>query len=220
MFVRDRMNPDPVRGNPEMSAIEAKELMAEQGIQHLPIVDSTNQLVGLITESSLLKSLPSDVKSFSKFEVSYILSRIKVKSIMIKDIITIDPDIPIEDAAYVLADKRIATMPVVIDGKLSGMISDKEIYLAMTSLLGFRNPGIRVTVQQPDQSGLVARLTTAIAKKGGYLSVCVGYPSDTQENKWISVCKVENIDEDELLKVISGLEDAEILDIRHYQESR
>lgn len=220
MFVRDRMNPDPVCGQQEMSAIEAKELMDKEGIQHLPIVDSSNVLVGLITGSSLLKALPSDVKSFSKFEVSYILSRIKVESIMIKDIITTDPDTPIEDAAFVLADKRIATMPVVVDGKLSGMISDKDLYFAMASMLGFRNPGIRVTIQQPDQSGLIARLTTAIAEKGGYLSVFVGYPSQNQENKWISVCKVENINKDDLLNVINALEDAEILDVRQYQEHK
>ncbi len=197
MFVKDRMNPNPVCGSLDMSAVDVKNLMEQKGIKHLPIVDESNVLLGLITESTLLKSLPSDVKSFSRFEVSYVLSKIKVKSIMITDVITTSPDTPIEDAALVLAEKRIATLPVVVDGKLEGIISDKDLYLAMTTLLGSRNPGIRVTIQQPDKSGLIAQLTTAIAEAGGYLSVCVGYKPPGHPEQWVSVCKVDNIEKDQ-----------------------
>jgi len=117
-----------------------------------------------------------------------------------------------------LAEKRISSMCVVEDDRLVGIISDKDIYIAMASLLGSRNPGIRVTVQQPDASGLIARLTTVIAEEGGYLSVCVGYHPIDQDDKWNSVCKVENISEEKLVEVICGLEGAEILDIRQFQE--
>jgi len=209
MFVKDRMNPDPVCGSPEMAVTEAQELMLSKGIRHLPIVDDGNALVGLVTRSSLRSALPADVSSFSRFEVSYTLSRIKVHSIMVKEVITIEPDIPIEDAAFLMAEKRIGTLPVVKDGCLVGIISGEDLFTAMASLLGTRNP---------DKSGVIAALTTAIAKEGGYLSVCVGYHPKDDLNQWISVCKVENMEEDRLAEVICSLENTTILDIRQFQE--
>lgn len=137
---------------------------------------------------------------------------------MIKDVVTIDPDIPIEDAALLMANKKLGSLPVVKDGSLVGIISDMDLFTAMTDLLGSRNPGLRVTVEQPDQSGVIAKLTTAIAQEGGYLSGCVGYyPKDIPET-WISVFKVENLDEDRLVDVISNLKDTKIVDIRQFQE--
>ena len=202
MFVKDRMNPNPICGTPEMAVIDAQELMESNRLGNLPICDDTNNLVGLITQSSLHSALPADVSSFSRFEVSYTLSKIKVNSVMVKDVFTIGPEIPIEDAAFMMAEKRISSLPVVENGQLVGFISDSDLFKAMTSLLGARNPGIRVTVQQPDQSGIIARLTTAIAEKGGNLSVCVGYKPPQQADHWISVCKVENMEENDLVKII------------------
>jgi acetoin utilization protein AcuB len=218
MFVKDRMNPNPICGTANMAVTDAQELMASKKIRHLPICDDSGMLIGLITQSSLRSALPSDISSFSRFEISYTLSRIKVASVMVKDVVSIGPDIPIEDAASLMAEKRIGTLPVVEGGKLLGIISGQDLFTAMTMLLGSRNPGLRVTVQQPDQRGIIARLTTAIAEEGGYLSVCVGYHPPNQDDQWISVCKVENIAENRLVEVISNIKDARILDIRQFQE--
>lgn len=218
MFVKDRMTPDPVYGKPDMAITDAQELMKSNKIRYLPLCDESNKLVGLITQSSLLSALPPDISHFSRFEITYTLSRIKVQSIMVKDVVTISPDIPIEDAAFLMAEKRIGTLPVVEDGQLVGIISGADIFHAMTTLLGASKPGIRVTIQQPDQIGLIARLTTAIAEGGGYLSVCVGYKPSDHSDQWISVCKVDNMNEDSLVEVICGLKDASILDIRQIQE--
>jgi acetoin utilization protein AcuB len=220
MFVKDRMSPDPVCGSPDMAITDAQELMGTKGFRHLPIVDENKNLVGLLTRSSVRSVLPSDVSNFSRFEISYTLSKIKIKSVMVKEVVTIEADTPIEDAASIMAEKKLGCLPVMSEGSLVGMITGEDIFTAMTSLLGARNPGIRITVQQPDQSGLIAKMTTAIAEAGGYLSVCVGYTPDIHPDQWISVCKVENITEGILVDIIKNLKDASILDIRHFQESK
>ena len=220
MLVKERMSPDPVCGSPEMAITDAQELMTSKGFRHLPIIDENKNLVGLLTQSSVRSALPSDVSNFSRFEISYTLSKIKVRSVMVTDVITIGPDTPIEDAASLLAEKKLGCLPVMSENSLVGMITGEDIFLAMTSLLGTRNPGIRITIQQPDQSGLIARLTSAIANAGGYLSVCVGYQSKDHPEQWVSVCKVENIEEEKLVDIIRNLKDASILDIREFQESK
>ena len=218
MFVKDRMTSDLICGQPDMAVTEAQDLMLSKNIRHLPIVINENKLVGLVTRTSLRSALPSDVSRFSRFEVSYTLSQIKVHSVMVKDVITIEPDTPIENAAFVMADKKIGTLPVVQEEKLVGIISDSDLFATMTSLLGANTPGIRVTVQQPDNSGVIARLTSVIADGGGYLSVCVGYYPQNEPDQWVSLCKVQNIEENKLIEVINSIDDTTILDIRQFQE--
>jgi acetoin utilization protein AcuB len=218
MRVKYLMTENPKFGSPDMTAVEVQELMDAEGIRRLPIVDEEKKLVGLVTQSSLSKALPADMSKFSRFEKSYTLSKIKVTSIMVKDVITIEEDVPVEHAAWLMAERKIGTLPVVKDGMLTGIISDRNIFIAMTTLLGATQPGIRVTVLQPDKSGVIARLTNAIFQEGGFLSVCVGYNPRNLEDHWISVCKVQNIDQERLETIINGLEDTTIVDIREFQE--
>lgn len=214
MLVRDRMTADPICGFPDMPVTEAQELMRREGIRHLPIINEKDQLVGLITQRSLLSALPSDVSSFSRFEISYTLAKIRVDSVMVTDVVTIHEDTPIEIAARVMADERIGCLPVRNGKELSGIITDSDLFHIMVSLLGSRRRGTRVTVLQPDRVGEIARLTNAIAEEGGYLSVCVGYYPENLPDSWVSVCKVSNLELEQLEKVINKLEGTKVLDIR------
>lgn len=214
MLVRDRMTPDPICGFPDMPVTEAQELMRREGIRHLPIINEQGKLVGLITQRSLLSALPSDVSNFSRFEISYTLAKIKVDTVMVTDVITIEEDTPIETAARVMADERIGCLPVRNGKELSGIITDSDLFNIMVSLLGSRHRGTRITVLQPDRVGEIAKLTNAIADEGGYLSVCVGYYPENLPDSWVSVCKVLNVEQDHLEKVINQLEGTKVLDIR------
>jgi acetoin utilization protein AcuB len=217
MLVKERMTPNPICGYPDMPVTEAQSLMREKGIRHLPIVENDN-LVGLVTQRSLLKALPSDVSNFSRFEISYTLAKIKVHTVMNKEVITIDEDTPIEEASRVMADERIGCLPVMRNGNLVGIITDNDLFNIMVSLLGSHIPGVRVSVLQPDRVGEIARLTNAIAKEGGYLSVCVGYYPDSPPDSWVSVCKVKNMEPEQLEKVIHDLGETKIRDLRVIKE--
>jgi len=207
------MTPNPICGHPEMPVTEAQSLMRERNIRHLPIVDEEGKLVGLITQRSLLQALPSDISNFSQFEISYILARIKVRHVMAKDVITIDEDIPIEEAARIMADKRIGCLPVMRNGTLVGIITDNDLFTLMVDLLGARRAGVRLVVTQPDRPGAIARLSTAIARAGGNLTVSVGCPA-SDPTLWISVLKVTNIPREHLVDIVSKLEDVQIQDVR------
>ncbi len=213
MFVRDRMTPDPICGHPDMPVTEADALMRKHNIRHLPILDEQGSLVGLITQRSLLRALPSDVSSFSRFEISFILGRIKANEVMVKGVFTIDENTAIEEAARIMADRKIGCLPVMREGQLAGIITDNDLFSLMVDLLGARRSGVRITVLQPDRAGEVARLSTAIANEGGYLSVFVTYPS-ADPTRWASVFKVKDLSPDQLTTLIGNLEDIDIQDVR------
>ncbi|MBC8450523.1 MAG: CBS domain-containing protein [Chloroflexi bacterium] len=216
MLVKDRMTPNPICGHPEMPVTDAQALMREKNIRHLPIVDGAKNLVGLVTQRSLLRVLPSDVSNFSRFEISYVLGKVKVGHVMVKDVFTIGEETAIEEAARIMADRKIGCMPVMRDGDLVGIITDNDLFNIMVDLLGARRTGVRVTILQPDRPGEVARLSTAIARKGGNLTVIVGYPAP-EPGMWLSVVKVTNIPREELGEVIGELEDIQIQDVREIQ---
>lgn len=213
MLVKDQMTPNPICGHPEMPVVKAQQLMQENDIRHLPILDDDQRLVGLITMRSLMQAVPSDVSQFSPFVVNYVLAKVKVRNVMVKDVVTINEDTPFEEAARIMADKKIGCLPVMRDNELVGIISDNDLFNIMVNLLGARRGGMRVTVHQPDRAGEVARLTNAIAERGGYLSVFVTYPT-ADPAVWASVAKVTGIPEETLLETIDNLPDLEIQDLR------
>jgi acetoin utilization protein AcuB len=213
MLVKDKMSSNPICGHPGMSVTDAQALMREKRFRHLPVVGEDGELVGLVTQRSLLSALPSDVSNFSQFEITYVLGRITLGKIMVKNVITIDEETAVEEAARVMADQKIGCLPVVTDGKLVGIITDNDLFTIMVDLLGARRPGVRMTLLQTDRPGEVARLSTAVAQKGGNLTVIVGSPSG-ELGKWVSVIKVTNLDADSLAGVIGELKDIDILDVR------
>ena len=213
MLVKDQMTPNPICGHPETPVAEAQALMQEHHIRHLPILDADDKLVGLITQRSLMQAVPEDLNQFSPFVVNYILAKLQAHNIMVRDVITVDPDTTIEEAARIMADKKIGCLPVLQDGDLVGIISDNDLFNIMVELLGARRAGLRITVLQPDRAGEVARLTRAIDEKGGYLSVFVTYPTSDPDT-WASVIKVTDVPEDTLVETVSNLPEIRIQDVR------
>ena len=213
MLVKDQMTPNPICGHPETPVAEAQKLMQENDIRHLPILDEDNKLVGLITQRSLMQAVPDDLSQFSPFVVNYILAKLQAQNIMVRDVVTIDPDTTIEEAARIIADKKIGCLPVMQDEELVGIISDSDLFSIMMELLGARRAGVRMTVLQPDRAGEVARLTRTIDEQGGYLSVFVTYPTSDPDT-WASVVKVTNVPEETLVEKVSGMPDVEVQDVR------
>jgi acetoin utilization protein AcuB len=213
MLVKDRMTPNPVCGNPEMPVTEAQTLLEEHNIRHLPVVDGEGKLVGLVTHRSLMQAIPSNARKFSPFVINYALARITVQNIMVRDVITIGEDVALEEAARIMADRKIGCLPVMRGGNLVGIISDSDLFNSMVNLLGARRPGVRVTVLQPDRAGEVARISNAIAQRGGYLSVFVTYPT-TDPTIWASVVKVTNLPEETLVETLENLPEIRVQDVR------
>ena len=213
MLVKDQMTPNPICGHPEMPITEAQALMQENNIRHLPILGEEKNLVGLITLRSLMNAVPADLSQFSPFVVNYVLAKLKARNIMVKDVITISEDTPFEEAARIMADKKIGCLPVMQGDELVGIISDNDLFTIMVGLLGARREGVRVTVNQPDRAGEVARISRAIAEKGGYLSVFVTYPTANPEI-WASVVKVTNLPQDTVVETLGSLPDIEVKDVR------
>ena len=78
MYVHQRMTRRPVTVSPDYSVSKAYQIMTEGRYSQIPVVDSDNKLIGLVTEKLLAEVNPSSATSLSVYEINYLLSKTKV----------------------------------------------------------------------------------------------------------------------------------------------
>ena len=167
MLVRDRMTPNPETVTTDTSLKEALDLVRSRPFRHLPVVDEDGKLVGIVTEKSLVYASPTPTTTLSVFEVDYILSRTKIGQVIQGLVVTVGPDLPVEEAARVMVDHRFGCLPVVENGELIGIISDTDIFRAFVEGLGGGHSSLRITVVVPEEVGSLARITNRVTALGG-----------------------------------------------------
>lgn len=95
-------------------------------IHELPVVDD-GQLVGIVTDRDLRQVSPSYPVAQDQPEVQTFLQKLKVHSAMTPNPTVVEPDSPLVDAAKLMRENRIDSLPVVEDEKLVGIISISDV---------------------------------------------------------------------------------------------
>ena len=212
MLVREWMSSQPVTITTNMSITEALRVMRQNQVRRLPVLDEAGNMVGIVSESDLLYASPSPVTSLSIYEMHDLLTRLKVPEVMAQDVITTTPDTPLEEAARIMADSKIGGLPVMEHGRLVGIITETDIFKVFLEMLGARESGIRITLDHPERKGEMARITTAIAERGGNI-LALGSVMTDDPTTSIVTFKVEDIPSEELQAAMREL-GLNILDIR------
>jgi acetoin utilization protein AcuB len=117
MLVRDRMSICVVTVRSDANYMAGIKLMQDNAMHHLPVVDSGGRLVGILAERDLLIAA-----------TQYLQAPVEVSEIMHRGVVTADPDMPINEAARLMAHHKIGGLPVLEDGrKLVGIITETDI---------------------------------------------------------------------------------------------
>ncbi len=124
--VADWMTRDPVTATMEMSLAEAYELMSENEIRRL-LVARDGELVGIITMSDILRTIPALLIE-TDLETRLLRGTQKVREIVTRDPVTVDPEDTIQDAAERMLEYQVSGLPVV-DGRTPvGIITESDIF--------------------------------------------------------------------------------------------
>ena len=212
MLVGERMTRPVITVRPEMPMPEALDLMHKEHIRRLPVVNRNGELVGIVTESDLLKASPSEATSLSIYEVTYLLGKLTIERIMSKEVITVTEDTPLEEAARIMADHKFSGLPVMRGKELVGMITETSLFRIFLELLGARRAGIRVTVSLLDKPGELAGLTRTVQEMGGNIIALGTFMGDSPSTGVVTF-KVEGVQLEQLKKVLTPLVD-KLIDIR------
>ncbi len=166
MLVEGRMSRPVISVSPDMPIHDARNLFKTEQIRRAPVVKN-GKLVGIISDQDLIDATPSRATSLSVWEMNYLVSKITVKDVMSTEVITINEDTPIEQAARIMADNKIGGLPVMREGKVVGMITETDLFKVFLELMGARENGVRVTALVDDEPGVLEKITDAITEIGG-----------------------------------------------------
>lgn len=147
MKIKNYMNSDVITVETKMSIFEARSIMRKKRIKRLPVMNK-GKLIGLVTKNMILEASPSSGTSLDVWELNYLLTKMKVDDIMVKDPITIPPDYPLEDVIWLGKKHGISGFPVVDNGKLVGIITEKDINGVLSEVLGLESEGVRITIER------------------------------------------------------------------------
>ncbi len=128
-LVRDWMTPGPITVSSSSTLPEAYWLMMKSKVHRLPVMEG-GRLVGIVTLEDLRRMEPVRMGSLDLIHLSDMLSRMPVWKVMTKAPVVVSPDLPLVEAAALMLEKRISTLPVMEDDSLVGILTDTDILRA------------------------------------------------------------------------------------------
>jgi acetoin utilization protein AcuB len=200
-FMREKIQRNPATIGPEASFYEARNLIHEKGVRHLPVVDKNNMLVGIVTDRDIREAAPSDATLLSVQELNYLLGKLKVSSFMTqKDkLVTITPDTIIEEAVQLMHDNKIGCLPVLEQGKLYGLFTETDALDHLVDIFGFKQTGTRLTLALEDKPGTMLGILE-VFKKHNINIISIVTPSFMVEGKRIAAIRIKTEDYKDVVK--------------------
>lgn len=120
--------------------------LREHNIRHLPVVDG-DLLVGLLTSHDLRQALVPFRESEDGAVFYRLPKGVEIRDVMTRDITTLSPHAPIEDAAQIMIQQKIGCVPVIDRGELVGIITETDLLTVMVELLGALSSSVVLEVE-------------------------------------------------------------------------
>ena len=145
LTAKDIMTKDVITVKPDTSIEELSSLLVKNNISGAPVVDSSGSLYGIVTENDLISRnkrlhIPTVVsfldaaiylESSKKFEEEVRrLAATKVGDICVRKVSTIAEDTTVTDIATIMAEKKTYLLPVVKNGKVTGIVGKRDVVKA------------------------------------------------------------------------------------------
>ena len=146
MWARDVMTTSVIFATPEMSVREAARLLVEHSISAVPVKTADGKLIGIVSEGDLVHRREIGtggrrrswwlefLASSRELAGEYVKEHAQmVKDLMTVDVITVNEDTPLSEVASLLERHRIKRVPVLKDGKMTGLVSRADLVRALAS---------------------------------------------------------------------------------------
>jgi len=111
---------------------DAKKLMTEKSIHHIPIIDDAGKVIGLVSHRDILAASESSISDDNDGQNS---AQISIDKFMTSNVTTVDGRASLREAALFLQKHQYGCLPVVTDGELKGIITDSDFVAVAIDLL-------------------------------------------------------------------------------------
>ncbi len=169
MLVQDCMTRNPISIRPESDPVAAIGLLKAGGFRHLPVLDETGKLVGIVDRTDM-------ETFFAKAGSPGVMKRNhRVDQLMQRNVISVAPTCPLEEAASLMVQHKIGSLPVLEDDRLVGIITETDIFSRFAAILGGGTSSLRLTVQVDNRPGQLAEVAGRIAGVNGNITSIVAF---------------------------------------------
>lgn len=164
MLIKDVMTWNVVTVPSSMPVLEARKIMDAHGFNRLPVVDR-GKLVGVLSRHRIETASPSPVTSLSVWEINYLMAKILVKEVMVKDVVTVSPNDTVERGVQIAQSRRVGSLVVVENDRVVGIVTTNDIfYRILNKVLGINEPGVRFEVYNCGEAKKVADVMNVLSR--------------------------------------------------------
>ena len=203
MRIRDLMSTNVVTVSEDTSIHDARRIMEAHKIRRLPVMKK-DKLVGLVTKHMLLEASPSPATSLSIHELHYLLAKMTVKDIMVKNPYTISPDMPAEEALQLGQEMGYGAFPVMEDGRLVGMVTESDIVRLMTRVLGVREKAERIDIKASRDFGNMKRIMEILDRHRAVLLSMMTLSPEHEDDDWLVVLRLKSEDAEPIARELKS----------------
>ena len=207
MYVRDVMTANVVTIPSSTSIADARRIMTAHRIERLPVVDK-GKLVGIVTARRLDQVSPSKATSLNVWELSYLLEKTAVKEIMEKNVITVPPDMLIEEAVSVAQSNKVGSLVVIEDNRVVGITTTNDFfYRVVNPVLGVARfggalPGTRIEITSGGEGKALEEIISIINRSGMEIAIIHSMPP-VEEVATKNICI--HLEKDDVSQLVSEL---------------
>ncbi len=181
MLIRRWMTKDPVTIAPDEMLAEARRKLDNGNFRRLPVVEK-GRLVGIITDRDLRRHA-------SRLEYT------RVDAVMVSPVITVAPDMLLDQAANLLVKHKVGGLPVMEGGKLVGIITAIDMLRAFGEMLGTAEEGVsRIDLAFSGDSFDLAMIAELVAQSSGEVLGMGSYEGERDRKDQIFYLRVRTED--------------------------
>jgi acetoin utilization protein AcuB len=189
MIVEEIMKTDVAYLLSTDSLSKAILLMTSKKIRHVPIVNEQLNVVGVITDWDIKDVTPSI------FHVNENIDDLEkpISTIMKQNVITGHPLDFVEEIAALFYEHRISCLPIVLDKRLVGIITETDLLHTLVELTGAHQPGSQIEVRVPNIAGELLEIASIIKKHNANIQSVLVYPDKKNIQYKIIVLRIQTM---------------------------
>jgi CBS domain-containing protein len=143
MKARDIMSPHVISVSPDADILTVANTLIRNSISAVPVVSADGKLIGIVSEGDLVRRVESHTERHRSWWLELLTSNQaladdfvksharKTKDVMTRNVITADPDTPVQQIANLLERNRIKRVPIIKDGQVVGIVSRANLVQAL-----------------------------------------------------------------------------------------
>jgi acetoin utilization protein AcuB len=133
--VGDRMTRSVTTVHSDALASGAVELMRSRRIRHLPVVDRSGRLVGIVTDRDLRQVVFDPTVQARLARATDALRGLTVRDVMTWGAVTVTRATSIRDAARLMHERKVGALPVVEADRVVGILTERDVLAAFREIL-------------------------------------------------------------------------------------